>query len=197
LEKNPKARRRSQLTVIVIVLIALIGVLVVNTDRAGALKKSDEATTSVASVQSHDAPMREESDSGFYSSTMPSLLKLVSALVIVIVCIYAGVYLLKRLMGKRYSGNGQHNLLEVLETTYVAPKKSVSLLRVADKSVLVGISENQMTVLTELDRDQTREVLAALESRPDSESFRNAFKTATDKIKEIGFRKAKKAALET
>ncbi|UCE25060.1 MAG: flagellar biosynthetic protein FliO [Candidatus Zixiibacteriota bacterium] len=196
MEKSLKVKRRSQLTIIIIVLAALIGVLAINTDRATAVKagsaKPPSMTETAAGIETDN-----NQSTGFYSSAAPSLLKLASALAIVVACIYVGIYLLKRLMGRKYSGNRQNNLLEVLETTYVAPKKSVSLLRVADKAVLVGMSENHITVLTELDAAQTREVLAAIEPERETESFRNVLKTATDKIKEFGFKRSKKTALET
>ena len=196
MEKSPKLKRRSQLTIVIIVLAALIGVLAINTDRAKAVKADDAVETTVVQAET-GATTDTDGPISFYTSTAPSLLKLISALVIVVVCIYVGVYLLKRLMGKKYSGNRRNNILEVLETTYIAPKKSVSLLRVADKAVLVGTSENQISVLTELDPDQTREVLAAIEPEAVTESFGNVFKSATDKLKEIGFKRAKKTALET
>lgn len=196
MEKNPKLKRRSQLTLLVIVLVALTGVLVINTDRATAVKADSPAATEQLNAEATTGSTVDDSP-GFYSSAAPSLFKIISALVIVIVCIYAGVYLLKRMMGRKYSGNRQHNLLEVIETTYVAPKKSVTLLRVAEKAVLVGMSENQITVLTELDADQTRDVLASIKPEPHPENFGSVLRMATEKIKEFGLRKTKKTALET
>ena len=196
MEKSLKVKRRSQLTVVAIVLAALIGVLAINTDRATAVKADATVETTAAQTETA-ATTNNGSSTGFYSSAAPSLIKLVSALVIVVVCIYVGVYLLRKLMGKKYSGNRRNTVLEVLETTYVAPKKSVSLLRVADKAVLVGTSENQISVLTELDPEQTREVLAAIEPETETENFGNLFKTATEKLKEISFKRTKKTVLET
>ena len=196
MEKSLKLKRRSQLTMAVIILAALIGVLAINTDRASAVK-ADAKVENTAVQTETAATTNTGSPTAFYSSAAPSLLKLVSALVLVVVCIYVGVYLLRKLMGKKYSGNRQNTILEVLETTYVAPKKSVSLLRVADKAVLVGTSENQISVLTELDPDQTREVLASIEPAAESENFSSLFKSASDKLKEIGFKRAKKTVLET
>ncbi|MEW6412660.1 MAG: flagellar biosynthetic protein FliO [Candidatus Zixiibacteriota bacterium] len=187
-----KVNRRSRLAVLVIVIIALIGVLAINTDPARAVKSSAPQTTDEAQVTGNGA-----GETSFYSSAMPSLLKLFSALVVVVAAIYVGIFLLKRLMGKKYSGNRQSNLLEVIETTYIAPKKSVSLLRVADKSVLIGTSENQITVLTELDSEETRRVLAAAATEVESENFGHLLKHATSKIREFGFRRAGKTALET
>ncbi len=196
MEKSLKLNRRRQLTIVIIVLAALIGVLAINTDRASAVKADNSVETTAVQAET-GAAVDTAPPTSFYTSAAPSLLKLISALVVVVVCIYVGVYLLRRLMGKKYSGNRQNNILEILETTYVAPKKSVSLLRVANKAVLVGTTENQISVLTELDPDQTREVLAAIKPEVEAESFGNVFKTATDKLKEFGFKRAKKAALET
>jgi flagellar biogenesis protein FliO len=195
LEKNLKSKRRSQLTVIVIVLAALIGVLSINTDPATAVKTEQPALSSLSQAET-GLESTSDDNTGFYTSAAPSMFKIISALIIVVVAIYGGVYLLKRMMGRKYSGNRETNILEVIETTYVAPKKSVTLLRVAEKSVLVGMSENQITVLTELDSDQTREVLASIEPRRETESFGNVLKTATDKLKEFGSRKTRKTALE-
>ena len=131
MEKTLKIKRRRQLSVIIIVIVALVGVLTINTDRATAVRADETATEAVAPAGNTSTPASEEG-TGFYSSAMPSLFKLISALIVVVVCIYVGVFLLKRLMGKKYSGNSSNSVLEVLETTYVAPKKSVSLLRVAE-----------------------------------------------------------------
>lgn len=194
MEKKLKVNRRSRLAVLVIVIVALIGVLVINTDPARAVKTTDTQATVPSQVPSDGAG---ENVPSFLSSATPSLLKLFSALIVVVAAIYVGIYLLKRLMGKKYTGNRQNNLLEVIETTYIAPKKSVSLLRVADKSVLVGMTENQISVLTELDSEETRKVLATVAPEIEGESFGSLLRHATDKIKEISLKRAGKTALET
>ncbi|UCC45645.1 MAG: flagellar biosynthetic protein FliO [Candidatus Zixiibacteriota bacterium] len=196
METTAKTKRRSQLTVIIIVIVALIGVLVIRTDQATAVKSS-AATTEVTTTENQTGTTTGLKTDGFYSSAAPSLFKLISALVIVIACIYAGVYLLRRLMGKKYSGNRQSNLLEVLETTYIGPKKTVSLVRVADRAVLVGTSENHISPLAELDADETARLLAAESTEEETESFKKVFKTAVMKLKEIGLKRADKAALES
>lgn len=188
--------RRSQLTVIIIVIVALIGVLVIRTDQATAVKADGSAAVTTAQEDQTGTTTGLKTD-GFYSSAAPSLFKLISALVIVIACIYAGVYLLKRLMGKKYSGNRQSNLLEVLETTYIGPKKTISLVRVADRAVLVGTSENQISPLAELDAEETARILADACLEEETESFKKVFKTALTKLKEIGLKRTDKAALES
>ncbi len=172
--------------------MALIGVLVVRTDRVSADK------TSALDTMTQQTPVvaQQTEEPSYFSTQLPSMFKLGSALVIVLISIYGGIFLLKKMMGKKYSGNRQHELLEIIETTFVAPKKSVTLLRVADKAVLIGTTETNISVLTELDSAKTKEILAQIESEPAGESFTGIFKSAADRIREMRIGKPEKAALE-
>ncbi len=192
MEKSLKQKRRSQLAFGAIIVIALIGVLVIRTDRVSA-DKSTALNTIEQQTVSENQPSENPS---YFGSQLPSMLKLGSALVIVLASIYGGIFLLKKTMGKKYSGNRQHELLEIIETTFVAPKKSVTLLRVADKAVLIGTTETNISVLTELDSAKTKEIMAQLESAPESESFTGIFKSAAGRIREMRLSKPGKAALE-
>ena len=114
---------------------------------------------------------------------MPSMFKVGGALAVVILSIYLGVFLLKRMMGKKYSGNKKHNILEVLETTYIGPKKTISLVRVAGKSVLVASTENQISMLTEMDSEETEEILRGIDVEIEPDVFQNMLHSASDKMK--------------
>jgi flagellar biosynthetic protein FliO len=92
-------------------------------------------------------------------SVAMSLFKLVGALLLVVIGIYGFIYVLKRMMGQKLSGNRGHSLIEVIETSFIAQKKSVSLIRFADRSVLVGVSDGGINVLAELSPDETNRIL--------------------------------------
>jgi flagellar biosynthetic protein FliO len=94
-------------------------------------------------------------------SVAGSIVKMVAALALVVAAIYGGVYLLRKIMGPKYSRNGQSDILEVVETAHIGPRKSVSLVRVGGKSVLIGTTDSHIAVLTELDDAQTETALAA------------------------------------
>ena len=117
---------------------------------------------------------------------------MVGALVLVIICIYLAVFLLRRVMGTRNRGKGSNALLEIIESTYVAPKKTISLVRVADKAVLIGITEGNMTVLTELDADQTAVALSGeqkvTEADPEDQ-FDKLFERAAGRLRRFVPRK--------
>lgn len=154
--------------------LVLINIAPVTADNSGT--KSEVVTTAEANPG--------DLGSSLSSTVLPSMGKMISALIIVLVCIYLGLMLLKRLMGRGPGRSQGGDLLEVIETTYLAPKKSVALVRVADKSVLIGVTDNQISILTELDAVQTAEILVRPENRaPVADRFGPMFQTAMDKIK--------------
>lgn len=162
--------------------LALLGLLFINTDPVTADR------TAVPVLQENQAQATATEDnltSAMATSAVPSLLKMFSALVVVVLCIYAGIFLLKRTMGRRYTGNRQNSVLEVLETTYVGPKKTVSLIRVADKAVLVGITDGAISVLAELDADQTAEITARENVERESYSFIKMLSAASQKMRSL------------
>lgn len=161
----------------IVLAVALSGLLFIDTGPAIADGSLLESGSSVAA---ENGLIANE------SSALPSILKMVSALVVVVFCIYGSLFLLKRLMGRRVTGNGPASALEVLETTWVAPKKSVSLIRVADRSVLVGITEQQISHLTELDAEQTAALLAQQKEAHVDPDFDSFLKSASKKIKNWG-----------
>jgi len=179
--------------VTVLLLVAIVGVLMMNTDPGvadGVCPASDiEPVESGHETEGHTNP-------GFVDSVVPPIAKMVGALIVVVICIYAGLYLLKRMMGGRYSGDRRNCLLEVLETTYIAPKKSVSLIRVADKSVLIGMTDSRISVLTELDAQQTDAIMATPPERQENDNFKKLLDIASGTIRKIGS-KRNPAALET
>ena len=178
--KNIKLKKRSQLLTMVIIVVALIGVLIVNSNHVTA-EESLAANKAVT-----EQTQAEQEYGGFATDALPSLMKVGFALLVVVIAIYAGVYLLKRMMGKKYSGNKKQNLLEVLETTYIGPKKSISLIKVADKSVLVASTDSQISMLTEMDSEATKEILSQISVEEEqTDQFATLFKSAFGKIKEM------------
>lgn len=90
--------------------------------------------------------------SSLIQDSVPSLARIVVALLVIVVIIYATVFLLRRLSGNRASG-GRGKTIQVIEQTYLAPKKSVCLLKLADRAVLIGITDASINMLTELEWD--------------------------------------------
>lgn len=119
----------------------------------------------------------------YYGSVMPSIVKVFGALAVVIACIYGGVYLFKRSLGRKFSGNSRSSALEVLETTHIGPKRVITLLRVNDRAVLIGSTESQVALLTELSSEETAELLAQSKQEPAQADFAKMFGSTLAKLR--------------
>ncbi len=189
-------RKRAFMTVGAMLMAAFIGLAMINI--GGASAENRTALGTIAEAGSAESGVSAATgETAFDSSPYPAIVKMIGALTVVIVAIYGGLFLLKRAGGGRNGSRGGGRLLEVLETAYVGPKKTVSLVRVAEKSVLIGVTEGQISVLSELDADETAALaVPAEETAPGGDSFTRLLTLATDKFKKMGL-KRNQTALET
>ncbi len=187
---NSNNMRRRLVTVAIILAVAIAGLVFINTDPVSAERASTETPVPIT--------LEELSGGGSVTggslTAASSLLKILSALVIVVACIYGGVYVLKRFMNRRNKSRNGQQLLEVLETTYVGPKRTVSLIRVGNKTVLVGVTESNISALTEFTAEETETIVAIEPAQQlEADGFRGAIAVASQKLKEIGLIKNKEA----
>ncbi len=184
-----KHKPRRPIGLISIVALAVIGLLAVTLSPVDAT--DSESAGDVGYLTQQDAAPGEQPS---YSGTvLPSLAKVVGALVLVLLCAYGGIFLLKKSMGRKFGGAGSGQLLEVVETTHVAPKTSISLVRVGNKSVLVGVSEANVSMLSEMDETATADMLASIETSQPQHTFENFFATAKDQFRKLAVQAAKPA----
>jgi flagellar biosynthetic protein FliO len=192
LAKISTGKRRQIITVAIILGAAFLGLVLVTGQQSG---ERQSVYAGLYSSSSTPAPTDTAAAKPDFQETVGksvaafSIFKMLMALAVVIVCIYAGIYLLKRMTSRKHTSPGGTNLLEVLETAYIDPKKSLSLVRVADKSVLIGVTDNQISVLTELDQEHTQSLLASVAQHARSDGFGNILKAASNSLKGFGFRK--------
>jgi flagellar biosynthetic protein FliO len=76
------------------------------------------------------------------------------SLVAVIALIWGAVQLMKRLSPESTGGSGGGQI-RVLERAYLAPKRAVYVVQIGDKALALGVTEQQVTNLAELDLEQT------------------------------------------
>jgi len=178
-------------TVVTLLAVALSGLVFVNIDSVDA---QDAASEAVASSGVEKQVVNEEPVMPS-TNILPAVIRMVSALAVVVVLVYMGLYVLKRMMGRRYGASGD-GALEILQTTYVGQHKAVSLVRVGERSVLLGVTDNQISALTELDADETAAVCETKTEVVGTDNFINLLGKAASKIKEMSPGK-KQAVLET
>jgi|GEM_PF-1207385 len=84
------------------------------------------------------------------TSLMTAIFKVTGSLTLVIGLMLMLFFLFKKFgLNKGLSPSG--SLVNVLESRLVAPKKYVAIIEIASKCVAVGITDNSMTLLTEID----------------------------------------------
>jgi flagellar biosynthetic protein FliO len=82
-------------------------------------------------------------------------IRTIFALLLIIISVYIGVYIIKRFA----SGKTRHkgSLVSVAGSTYLGPKKSIYLVDVQDKRLVLGVTDTSIQLLTEIDRPETDE----------------------------------------
>ena len=78
------------------------------------------------------------------------LLKMGGALLVVLGAIATTAYLAKRFVPARFGL--KHSPIKILATSYLGAKKEIALIEVGDRFLLVGITANQISLLTEMDK---------------------------------------------
>ena len=185
----------------VMAAVALVGVTMINVDPVRADKVlASRAALNASANEAAGATTPAETPEPMATSNRPGMgsavIKMISALALVIAAVYGGLYLLRKMMGRRGGAALGVDALTVLQTTYVGQHKAISLVKVGRRSVLVGVTDNQISTLTELDQDETDEILGEASEPVKSESFSRLLSGAAEKLKMFGLKK-KQAALET
>jgi flagellar protein FliO/FliZ len=79
-----------------------------------------------------------------------SSIKMVTALVFVLSIMLGCYYLFKKTLGKKMGFAGKDRLIKVVSSAYIGPKKSIALVEVAGETLVLGISGDQMTLLSKM-----------------------------------------------
>ncbi len=80
------------------------------------------------------------------------VVKAIIPLLLIVGLLYGALFLIKK-YGISFKGkkNGSVNI-NVLSSQMIMPKKYISVVKVEDKFLVLGVSENSITLLKELDR---------------------------------------------
>ncbi len=81
------------------------------------------------------------------------------SLVLVLVLLGLTIYGIRWLQKKSRSTIGNIRKLGVVDSLSLGPKKSVHLVKIMDRVLVIGVAENSMSFLTELSRDEADQFL--------------------------------------
>ena len=100
------------------------------------------------------------------------IVKLIFPLLLISLLLYGLLVFVKKYSFKR-GGNSLQNI-KVLSNQMIMPKKFLSVVRVKDKLLILGVSENNINLLKEIDADESD--LINPNSTNQNQSFADLFK---------------------
>jgi flagellar biosynthetic protein FliO len=98
--------------------------------------------------------------------------KVIGSVLLLIGVLYAGMYALRVLSGRTGGRGLGSGAISVLHKTHIAPKKAIYVIKVGGKTMVVGVTDSQMTHLADLSDEE----LGSLEGPDKSESKRGGFR---------------------
>ncbi len=112
---------------------------------------------------------------------LSSVLKVVMGLAVVIILIYLTIFLLRFInKNKTMSGlkikNGK-NLIKVIDSANIAPNKSIQLVSIAGKMIIIGVAEKEINFLTELAPNNAEDIEEFFNETKEVESKKMNFKS--------------------
>lgn len=88
-----------------------------------------------------------------YPDLIPTALKMIAALGIVLAGIMAVLYFIKRISQGRITGSG-HRLIKLIDTNYIGDKKNITMVEVAGEILVLGISSDHIRLLSKIDNPE-------------------------------------------
>ncbi|MEN6319156.1 MAG: flagellar biosynthetic protein FliO [Syntrophaceae bacterium] len=88
-----------------------------------------------------------------------SLIKMISALAVVVGIMVAAMYFIKKYMKGAGTGIDDGKFIKILSTRYIGPKCSIMLVDVLDSIIAIGLANNQITMLTTISDPKSLERL--------------------------------------
>ena len=117
---------------------------------------------------------------------LASLLKMISALAVVLGVMLAGLWAVRKFMNKTGSRVDSGQMIRVLSTRYLGPKSSILLLDVLGSVIVVGVSGSRMTLLTTItDEDALERLRSARPGEADPQPFMDPIALYRRKLKTL------------
>ena len=121
----------------------------VATDEAAAVDTTAKAATEEISKKNEkDIPVLS-SKTKTAKSSGSAVTRILASLAVLTIVLFATTLGLKR-WSKRRQGKTQHTAIKILTQHYIGPKKSLAIVQVAGESILIGVTDQNITMLKSL-----------------------------------------------
>ncbi|GAB4317183.1 MAG: hypothetical protein Kow0074_05630 [Candidatus Zixiibacteriota bacterium] len=121
-------------------------------------------------------------------SLWSSIGRLAIALIVVVALIWGTLWLAKRFMSGRLIGKGE-SPVRILERCHLAPKRSIDVVSVGNRVLVLGVTEHTIGLLTELqpgDLPESKSFAGTLKQKTSPEArYREALSQARQKLNEL------------
>lgn len=169
-----------------ITLFAL-AILVLNSPISAAQPTEISITDSVSTKQ--DSVLSKAQDPvgfSFGEATQIDMFGVVSKtigyLLVIVVLIFGLVYFLKNFIYGKKGQKTTNSSVKVLNSTFISPKKSIMLVEAVGRILLVSVTDSNMSLLTEMNRDEYNEYI---ENQGTQETGRKTAVPFTDMLKKV------------
>lgn len=107
------------------------------------------------------------------------VLRIIGSVALVIGVLYAGMYAMRMLSKRGGGGNLKKDAISVLQRRFIAPKKAIYVVTVGNRAMVVGVTDAQISHLTDLTEDELESIKAG---EPDKT------KQFKEHLRDFGFR---------
>jgi flagellar biosynthetic protein FliO len=98
-------------------------------------------------------------------SIMSSFFSMIFALAVILGLLLGAVYLLKRFLPNTAPGFADNSLIQVISARYIGPKSSVMIVEILGKVVVIGVSADNLSYITEITGEEAMEKLKAVKAQ--------------------------------
>jgi flagellar biogenesis protein FliO len=146
---TPKNRRT-----LTVISIAAVCFLVLSFISAGLMSKQPSGSeTAAASMDTGVAGMAA---------------KTIASVVVVLGLLYASMYAMKVISRKTGKGGVKNDVVAVLHRTHIAPKKAIYIIKIANRAMVVGVTDVQISHLADLSEEEA----ASIKGEQPTKTFR-------------------------
>jgi len=137
---------------------------------------NNELTGTAPAAEAVETQAKTAGESGLYS-----FLKVILGLAVIVILIYLTVFLLrffnKNKVNSAIKLKTGKNLIKVLDSANISANKSIQLVSVAGKMIIIGVTDNSINFLSEVAPGKFKDVDEFLQDSPEDMSVKNNFKS--------------------
>ncbi|MCK4618519.1 MAG: flagellar biosynthetic protein FliO, partial [Desulfobacterales bacterium] len=119
----------------------------------------------------------------YHPDLLSTVLKMITALVIVLGGLFIVFYFLRRIL-KRDVGGSSEKLIRVLASSYIGVKKNISLIEVPGSILVLGVTSDNICLLTKIEDEEILNRFKRPEEEKRSTSFSDQLNKLSSRFKE-------------